>query len=168
MERLFRPRLVVPTRYAGRWADRGSAEISPGGELVLVSLVTDERGLGEIFEGMTADSAAWLREHPEAPPILSVARYELEPKGENDYLHLAVSLGYFTDAYRRATGHRPFVDCEDLEIGVSAERRVRLGDTGARPFAERVSEALWHVRTRYGDGRVQDSTRMQLQRQGQG
>jgi hypothetical protein len=167
VEHLFRPRLVTPVRYAGRWADRGSIEVSPGGALAFVSLVTDEAGLPDLFEGMTTDSAAWLEGHPEAPPILSVARYELEPKGANDWLHIAISVGYYANDYREVTGHRPFVDCEDLEIGVSAERRARLGDTGAHPFATRMGEALWHVRTRFGDGRTQDSTRIQLSRQGQ-
>jgi len=148
---LFRPRLVIPVEYAGRWQDRGSTEISPTGRLAFVDLVVDEEGIDRVLEEMTEISADWLRRNPHAPPILSVAAYEREPKGENDYLALPVSLGLYPE-------YRPYVDCEDLEIGVSAEARVRQGLFAARPVKKRQSERMWHIVTDLGDGRIQDST----------
>jgi hypothetical protein len=155
---LFKPRLVVPVEYAGRWLGRGSIEVSPSGRLAFIELVTDEDGIDRVLEEMTTASADWLRKNPGAPPIMSVARYEREPKGENDYLMLPVALGLYAE-------YRPYVDCEDLEIGVSAEARVRQG-LPARPEKRRQSERMWHIVSNLGDGRIQDTTGILLQRQG--
>ena len=158
---LFRPRLVIPTEDAGRWAGRAEFEISPSGRLAFGSLVVDEDGIDRVLDEMTAASAAWLTRHPEAPPVLSRLRYEREPKGENDYLHVAVSLGYYDDEYH------PYRDCEDVEIAVSSEARARRGLLRARPVKRRVGARLWHIVTDFGDGREQDTTALLLRRQGQ-
>jgi hypothetical protein len=166
VEPLFRLRLVIPSDLAGTWADRPEAFRSPGGGLTFVPLVVGEAELTGLLAEMTRLSATWLRAHPEAPDILDVCPYEREPEDENDWLALPVSLGAHGAEYQAVTGHRPLTDCEDLEIGVSARAQV-YGDTGAHPEPVRVGRRMWHIRTRRGDGRIQDSTRMQLQRQGQ-
>lgn len=157
---LFRPRLVVPVGYAGRWAEEGQIAIDPGGRLAFVDMVVDEDGIDRILEQMTDASVHWLLRNPGAPPIVSRARYEREPKGENDYLHLAVSLGLYPE-------YRPYVDCEDLEIGVSAEARVHHGLPAARPIKRRMSDRMWHIVTDLGNGQIQDTTRILLARQGE-
>lgn len=155
---LFRPRLVLPAEYAGRWAEEGPVELSPSGRLAFVELLVDDAGLDQVLDGMTDVSADWLRKNRWAPSITTVARYENEPKGENDYLHVAVSLGLYRGEYT------PYVDCEDLEIAVSAERRAR-GEY-ARPIKVQTGERLFHIVTDLGNGRVQDTTKLLLRREG--
>ena len=164
--RLFRPRLVLPTELAGPLAQEAGAFRSPGRTLTFVPLVVNEAQLRCVLRTMALVSAEWLRRHPGAPRILDVARYEREPDGENDYLALPLSLGEYAAEYQATTGHRVFVDCDDLEIGASAEA-IAAGDMSAQPEPVRVGESMWHVRTRLGDGRIQDSTRIQLRKQGQ-
>lgn len=147
----FRPRLVVPREYASRWRGAGLTTFSPSGRLAFIEIDADEQGVDRLLEELTDASADWLRRHPNAPPLLSVARYEREPKGENDYLMLPVSLGLYLPEYR------PYVDCEDLEIGVSAEYRVRRG-LPARPIKKQVAPRMWHILTDMGNGQIQDST----------
>lgn len=155
---LFRPRLVVPVEYASRWQGQGPIDVSPSGRLAFIDLVVDEEGIDRVLEEMTEASADWLRRHPDAPSILDVCRYQREPKGENDYLHLAVSLGEYADEYESYT------DCEDLEIGVSAEQRVRHHNPRARPVKERQTRSMWHIVTDLGNGRRQDSSRILIRR----
>ncbi len=167
MPRYFRPRLVIPVEYATPWARGGhEIELDPvSGRLAFAELRVTEEQIDDVLDFMTSVSADWLQKHLDAPSILGPrARYRREPKGENDYLALPVSLGLYDAEYRAVTGHGPFTDCEDLEIGVSAEARVREGDALARPRKRRVSEAMWHITTKRGDGREQDSSRLLLDR----
>jgi hypothetical protein len=135
-------------------------EIEPRGRLAFVDMIADEHEIDRILDEMTDASAHWLRQHPRAPSIVDVARYRREPKGENDYLLLPVSLGLYSE-------YEPYVDCEDLEIGVCAEARVRQGLTHAKPRKRQVSPRMWHIEADFGDGRIQDTTGMLLRRQGE-
>lgn len=147
------PRLVVPSELAHRVSWYGPAWQSPAGTLTFIGPVkVPLERLPDVFEDMTALSLEWLQTHPGAPELVQSTFYELEPPGENDYLALPVSLGLYDQEYTAATGHRPFVDCEDLSIGDSAEERYR-GNWMARPDVIHVSPSMLHVVTNLGPGR---------------
>ena len=65
MERLFRPRLVVPTRYAGRWADLKSTQLDAATLFQHYNLygVWEGRSAGPAFDRY--DGARYLRDNPD-------------------------------------------------------------------------------------------------------
>lgn len=159
----FRIRLVVPSELAHRVSWYGATRQSRNGRLSFVGpFILPEERLPEVLEDLTALNVEWLRANPGAPPVVTVARYEREVPGENDYLALPVALGLYDAEYREVTGHAPRVECEDLSTSDAAEERHR-GNPLARAVALWVAAGMRHIITDLGPGRgTRDVSRILL------
>jgi hypothetical protein len=103
-----------------------------------------------MMEALVAANVAYLREHPETPPLYeSGVRYEAEPDDEDDWNDIPSTLALGAG------------DCEDLAAWRIAELRAS-GELGASsrvtvwPIGSRVT---YHIAVRRGDGQVEDPSR---------
>lgn len=106
--------------------------------------------VGVLTDALTALNLAYLRAHPETPPLYrSGVRYKREPRGEERWLTIPL-------VRERGAG-----DCEDL----SCWRAAELQAAGERARAVNTHKqgvggaALYHIRVRRADGSIEDPSR---------
>jgi hypothetical protein len=114
------------------------------------ALVADQC-IQSCLKALTLHDIDWLRLHPETPSIYtSGVRYEEEPPGQDDWADIAECL-------RLRKG-----DCEDFGCWRAAELRVKHR-IAAGPVSTRRNRPrgglLYHIQTKYPDGRVEDPSR---------
>ena len=101
--------------------------------------------LNAVLEAGTQINEAILHAHPDLPNLHDAGvRWQPEPPGDECWDDAI-------EVIRRGWG-----DCDDLGMWRAAERRVRLGDAGARAIAYRSGPRLWHAVTLTGDGYIDD------------
>jgi hypothetical protein len=107
--------------------------------------------ISSCLKALTFHDMDYLRLHPETPPIYAAGvRYEEEPPGQDDWADIAEC---------RRLGK---ADCEDLACWRAAELRIKHR-IAAGPVSTRrnrpLGGLLYHIQTKYPDGRVEDPSR---------
>jgi len=119
-----------------------------GGE---VAQAVANRTLQLMLSALTMINVDFLKVNPSCPRLYDLGvRYEIEPAGREDWQDIPTTI-------RRKTG-----DCEDLSSHLAAELQVKDGIAAWPTFTWRMRPSgayLYHVLTRYPDGRIEDPSR---------